>query len=394
MILHIDMDAFFASVEQRDTPALRGRPVVVCGDSKRSVVSTASYEARKFGIHSAMPLFQAKQRCRHLCIVPGNRAKYSRISANIMEILGRFSPLVEPVSIDEAFLDITGCESLFGPPPTIAKKIKEQILAKTGLTCSIGIAPVKFLAKIASDMQKPDGITFISPEEVQNLITRLPIRKVPGVGKRAMSTMAELGIEFLGDVSRLSPRLLDLKFGKFGKRLQDLSMGIDATPVEVAHQIKSISSETTLETDISDPGRIEKILLAHSQRVGRDLRRKEMVCRNVSIKIKFSDFSQITRSQKTREWICASSAIHDHALELFRKLVLKKKIRLLGVGVSHLRHRDEPVQMELLAPPSSQGRRQWEDVDKTLDTISQKFGTRAVTLASLNPGKKRKDDPG
>ncbi|MCG8567332.1 MAG: DNA polymerase IV [Desulfobacterales bacterium] len=389
MILHIDMDAFFAAVEQRDNPELRGKPIVVSGNSKRSVVSTASYEARKFGIHSAMPLFQAKQRCRHLIVVPGSKGKYSQVSAQIMAIFQHFSPLVEPVSIDEAYVDITGCETLFGPPHAIARKIKDAVYRETGLTCSIGCAPVKFLAKIASDMNKPNGLTLISPEEMPRIIEELPIGKIPGVGKQAMHRMDELGITRLGDVRQISPAILDLKFGKFGGRLHQLAQGIDETPVDISSKRKSISSETTLGEDIYKPKTIEKILLAHAQRVGRDLRGKKMVCRNVSIKIKFSDFTQITRSRKTENWICASSEIYAHALELYKKVPLKKKIRLLGVGVSHLRRGDTPVQMELLAPPESQVRRQWETVDKAVDSISEKFGTQVVTLATLNSKKKK-----
>ena len=393
MILHIDMDAFFASVEQRDNPALRGKPVVVSGNSKRSVVSTASYEARRFGIHSAMPLFQAKERCRHLIVVPGSKTKYSQISRQIMAVLQHFSPLVEPVSIDEAYVDVSGCESLFGPPESIARQIKDAVFQETGLTCSIGIAPLKFLAKIASDMNKPNGMTLIREEEVPGFLDQLPIRKIPGVGKQAMHRMIELGIEVLGDVKQFSPSILDLKFGKFGRRLHELSMGIDETPVDISSKRKSISSETTLSQDVSNPQIIENILLAHSQRVGRDLRKKEMVCRNVSIKIKFSDFSQITRSKKTDAWICASAAIHAEAIQLVRKVQIKKKIRLLGVGVSHLRHKDAPVQMELLAPREDRARKQWENVDKTLDAISDKFGNQVVTLAALNPSsKKNKSD--
>ncbi len=385
MILHVDMDAFFAAVEQRDNPTLKGKPIIVSGHSKRSVVSTASYEARKFGIHSAMPVFQAKQRCPHLIILPGSRHKYALDSKRIMKILRGFSPLVEPVSIDEAYLDIRGCEKLFGPPLTIADKIKAAIFKELALTCSIGIAPVKFLAKIASDMDKPGGITFISKDKMQEVINTLPIQKVPGVGRQAMTLMASLQINTLGDICKFDRPLLTRKFGKMGSRLYQLARGIDDTLIETTSVRKSISSETTLPEDISDSAAVKRILLAHAQRVGRDLRKKEWVCRHVSIKLKFSDFTQITRGRKIPVWISSSNAIFDEASALFNKVVLKKKIRLIGVGVSDFRHKSEPVQMSLLPDPDENTEKQWKNVDHAVDSIWLKFGSDVVKKASLNP---------
>ncbi len=384
MILHVDMDAFFAAVEQRDNPGLTGKPIVVSGHSKRSVVSTASYEARKFGIHSAMPVFQAKQRCPHLIILPGSHRKYMMDSKRIMTILKRFSPLVEPVSIDEAYLDIAGCEKLFGGPRTIADKIKAAVFKELALTCSIGIAPVKFLAKIASDMNKPDGITFISKEKMNEVINTLPIQSVPGVGRQAMKVMASLHIDTLGDLRHFNRPLLDRKFGKMGARLYQLARGIDDTPIETGSIRKSISSESTLSKDIGNPDEVRKILLAHAQRVGRDLRQKDWVCRHVSIKIKFSDFTQITRGKKTQSWISSSNAIFDEAVSLFEKVILKKKIRLIGVGVSDFQHKSEPVQMSLLPDPDEISEKQWKNVDHAVDSIGRKFGSDVVKKASLN----------
>ena len=398
MILHIDMDAFFAAVEQRDNPDLRNKPIVVAGNSKRSVVSTASYEARNFGIHSAMPVFQAKQRCPRIIIVPGNRHKYAAESKKIMNIISGFSPLMEQVSIDEAYVDIEGCEKLFGPPVTMAEKIKATIFKEVSLTCSIGIAPVKFLAKIASDMDKPNGITLIPHHKMETFIATLPIAKVPGVGKQAMKQMAILKIVTLGDIHKHDPDLLNKKFGKMGSRLYALSQGIDLSRVENNYTRKSISSETTLDQDISDIDSARQILLSLSQRVGRDLRKKKWVCRIVSIKIKFSDFTQITRSKKIESWICSSSDIFNETLSLYKQLVLKKKIRLLGVGVSHFREKDTPIQMELLCPPGEGLKKQWESVDMAVDSIMEKFGSDMVKKASLTrPGneislKKKKDN--
>lgn len=383
MILHVDMDAFFAAVEQRDNPALKGKPVIISGHSKRSVVSTASYEARKYGIHSAMPVFKAKQKCPHVIIQPGSRNKYSRDSKKIMDILRQFSFLVEPVSIDEAFLDVHGCAKLLGSPEQIAEQIKLKIFKELSLTCSIGIAPVRFLAKIASDMNKPDGLTIIPKEKVDHVINNLPIKKVPGVGARAMKQMEVLQVSTLGDIKKLDVDLLNRKFGKMGKRLLELANGIDRTTVEPTSVRKSISSETTLSKDVYHSDDIRKILLAHAHRVGRDLRAKKWLCRNVSIKIKFSDFTTVTRSRKTANWIASSNAIYDEAVSLMEKVKVKKKIRLIGVGVSDFQDRSEPVQLSLLPDQNETTNRQWESVDKAMDSVISKFGADILKKASL-----------
>lgn len=383
MILHVDMDAFFASVEQRDNPELLGKPVVVAGHSNRSVVSAASYEARKFGIHSAMPVFQARQRCPHLIIQPGSREKYARDSRKIMAILRQFSPLVESVSIDEAFLDITGCEKLIGTPEQAAKKIKFEIFNQLALTCSVGAAPVRFLAKIASDMDKPDGLTIISGKEMAQVIATLPISKVPGVGAKAMAQMQGLQIETLGDVKRFDLNLLTNKFGSFGQRLFQLARGIDATPIEPERPRKSISAEVTLSSDISDPRDLQSVLLAQAHRVGNELRAGNQRCRKVGIKLKFSDFSQITRSRTLETWISSSNTIFDHALFLYYNLNITKKIRLVGVGVSEFQETEKPIQRSLFPDQNQEDQRQWEAVDRAMDSVLAKFGPDALKKANL-----------
>lgn len=390
MILHIDMDAFFASVEQRDNPALKNKPVIISGHSKRSVVSTASYEARKFGIHSAMPVFMAQKLCRDLIIIPGNMKKYRSDSEKIMKILSGFSPLVEQASIDEAYMDLQGLNRLFGSPENIAKTIKKNIYEQLTLTCSIGIAPIKFLAKIASDMNKPDGLTIISEEQMESFISGLPIRKIAGIGKQAMKQMETLQIKTLADIRRYPLSLLTAKFGKIGARLLELSNGIDHSKVNTEHVRKSISSETTLEEDIIDFEDIKRILLDRSQIVGTILRKKGFVCKNISIKIKLSDFSQITRSKKLDTPVCSSSAIFNEALALFKKIRLNKKIRLAGVGVSSLQDKHMPSQMSLL-PIEEQSKNQWESVDTAVDSISEKFGPHIIKKASLNSKHKGTD---
>lgn len=390
MILHIDMDAFFAAIEQRDNPALRNRPVIVSGNSERSVVSTASYEARKFGIRSAMPVFQAKQKCGHLVIVQGNMEKYRANSKKIMKIISAFSPLVEQVSIDEAYVDIKGCQRLFGSPFDMAAAIKKNIYDELSLTCSVGIAPIKFLSKIASDMNKPDGITIIESSQVKDFIFDLPIDKVPGVGKSAMKHMEILKIKTLGDIKRFSLSYLIQNFGKMGHRLFELSSGIDSSEVETSYKRKSISSETTLSEDIFDFETIKQVILDRSQSVGRELRKKNMVCENVFIKLKFSDFSQITRSGKLDFSICSSSAIFNEALKLFKNYALKKKVRLVGVGVTALKDKHTPIQMQLLQDPGYP-KKPWDSVDMAVDSISEKFGTGIVKKASLKNLRNRRD---
>jgi len=387
MILHVDMDAFFASVEQRDNPDLLGKPVIVAGHSSRSVVSAASYEARKFGIHSAMPVFQAKQKCPHLIIQPGSREKYARDSRKIMAILRLFSPLVEPVSIDEAFLDITGCEKLIGTPEQAAKKIKAEIVNQLALTCSVGAAPVRFLAKIASDMNKPDGMTIIYPEAMARVIDTLPISKVPGVGAKAMAQMQRLQIETLGDVKNFDPQLLNHKFGSLGQRLYHLARGIDATPIEPGRPRKSISGEVTLSRDISNLRDVQSVLLAQAHRVGNELRAGNQRCKKVSIKLKFSDFSQITRSKTLGTWISSSNAIFDQALFLYYNVKITKRIRLVGVGVSEFQDTETPMQQSLFTDENQINNRQWEAVDRAMDSVLAKFGPDALKKANLKSHK-------
>ncbi|MFH1156577.1 MAG: DNA polymerase IV [Pseudomonadota bacterium] len=380
MILHVDMDAFFASIEQRDTPEYRGRPLVVGGRSDRSVVAAASYEARTFGIRSAMPMYQAIQRCPSLIVVPVNKPRYAEVSRQILEVFHSVSPVVEAVSIDEAFLDISGCQRLLGSPQAIAMIIKTRIRAATHLTCSIGAAPLKFLAKIASDMNKPDGILVIEDQEALDFARAVAIRKIPGVGAGAMKQMNLLGIRTLGDITRLSRDLVCSKFGKFGETLWEYAHGRDSSVVESREARKSVSSEETLERDTSDRLILKQCLLAHAQRVSRDLRRYGLKASTLFIKLKFSDFTQITRQNRFNPGDCSSSALYRSAVNLFDQTVLQKKVRLIGLGVSSVHGEGEPFQMDIFDPP---GPSKWERVDQALDSISEKFGGTMIKKASL-----------
>jgi DNA polymerase-4 len=389
-ILHMDMDAFFASVEQLDNPDLKGRCVIVGGKSQRGVVAAASYEARRYGIHSAMPIFQAKQRCPNVTIVPPRRARYVEISGQVMAILRGFSPLVEPVSIDEAYMDISGSRRLHGSCRNIAMEIKQTIYQRTGLTCSIGVAPIKFLAKIASDMNKPDGLTIIQPEQVKAFIHSLPIRKVPGVGKQTMKILAKLGIKTLGHVSNLSEETLVRKIGKFGHRLFLLSQGDDDAAVAPQQAAKSVSTETTLSEDTTDRHQLASYLLQQAQSVAHQLRRKKMRARTVTLILKTSDFQRHTRSLTLNSAFQNSDTIYQAALKLLRQYALHKPVRLVGVGASGLQSENRPVQMALFSDQKQTHENKWEKVDQAVDALSDRFGEHTVVRGSSTGLDRRK----
>jgi DNA polymerase IV len=384
MILHIDMDAFFASVEQRDAPELKGKCVVVGGDSDRGVVSAASYEARQYGVHSAMPIFKVRRLCPEAVFIRPRMSRYKSVSREIMTLLQEFSPCVEVVSIDEAYLDADGSERLQGDALHIAFAIKERIFEKVELNCSIGIAPLRFLAKIASDIKKPNGLFAIMPEEVPAFIESLPIEKVPGVGRKTKHQLSALSIETLGDVKKHSAQLILDRFGKFGSRLLSLANGVDNTPVTPHRPTKSISSEQTLRTDTDDKTVLQKILLAQSEIVGRQLRKKGFRARTVSLKIKDAEFKQITRRLTLPVPTQSSETIYNSALKLLADYDIVKQVRLIGVGAENLVSGDTPVQLELFSGPPKRDSN-WEKVDKAVDAITQKYGPGSVQKAGLVP---------
>ncbi len=382
MILHIDMDAFFSSVEQRDNPELRGKPVIVSGRSMRSVVSTASYEARVFGIRSAMPLAQAVKLCPGAVVVRGRMEQYREVSRRIFTVFQEASPLIEKVSIDEAYLDVTGCRRLLGSPVQIARTIQQRILEKERLTCSIGIAPLKFIAKIASDMNKPNGITVIEPENVMDFIEKLPIGKVPGVGDSALRVMESLGVKTLGQIRSLNDRVLQQKFGSYGHRLKQLSMGQDPGRVVPFHERKSYSTETTLDLDTLDLDFLSRQLLEQSDDVARLLRRDQMKAKTVTLKITYGDFRQITRRHTLESPVQSSKQIYQEALCLFRAENHPGKIRLIGVGVSGLVSENQPVQGLLFQNREETHHEQWARAEKAVDSILDRFGGSSVKRAA------------
>lgn len=387
MILHIDMDAFYASVEQRDRPELKGRCVIVGGKTNRGVVAAASYEARAFGVHSAMPIFQARRICPAAVFVAPRRRQYQAVSRDIMGILHTYSPLVETVSIDEAFVDITGCGRLHGDVMGTISDIKGRIAAETRLTCSVGAAPVKFLAKIASDMDKPDGRYVVWPAQMAGFIDALPIEKVPGVGKKTAAQLSALHIRTLGDVKRFSADALINRLGKFGYRLVDLAAGVDRSRVTPGGAVKSISSEVTLSDDTADTDVLHRHMLDQAEDVGRQLRKKGLRAKAVTIKVKHADFKLYTRRVTLRSPTQSDQCIYRAAAKLLGAYALSTPVRLIGVGVSGFLDASAPTQMDLFAGARKKNAN-WEKVDNAVDSIERKFGKGSVKKARLV------DDPG
>jgi DNA polymerase IV len=381
-IVHLDMDAFFAAVEQRDNPELQGRAVIVGGLSDRAVVTTASYEARRYGVHSAMPMFQARRKCPHAIIVAPRKKRYKQVSQAIMGLLQEFTPLVEPVSIDEAYLDITGCERLFGPPPMLAARIKARIRETVALTCSIGVAPNRFLAKIASDINKPDGLTRIAAEQVLAFTESLPVGKVPGVGPMTFETLRRLGIRTLGDLRQCPDSLLERRLGRFGRRLKALAFGVDTTPVVPCAPAKSVSSEETLAEDTAEEAILRGQLLLQAETVGVQLRKMGLRAKTITLKLKYADFRQVTRSVTLPGATQADDTIFQTTVNLLRAQPLSRKVRLIGVGASHLVPESAPSQMTLFAD-STDRNATWEKVDQTVDVITRKFGRGVIRKAAL-----------
>jgi len=386
-ILHIDMDAFFASVEQLDDPSLRGLPVVVGGTSDRSVVSAASYEARKYGVRSAMSMVKARQLCRDLVIVPGRMGRYKEISHAVMAVLGEFSPLVEQASVDEAYLDGTGLERLFGPVEALGRRIKERVREATGLTCSVGAAPVRFLAKIASDLDKPDGLSVIRPEMVEGFLRELPVGKIPGVGGKLVEELARLGVRTCGDVLRRDRAWWERKLGKYGGALHDRARGVDPNGVEPGGEAKSCSAENTFGEDTTDRAELVRWLLAQSERVGADLRRHGYRGRTVTLKVKYADFKQITRSRSLASRTDNTAVIFETARELLAELELRRAVRLIGVGVSNFEPR---ARQALLFEESAGAREETSPLDRAVDRVRQRFGSKAVTRVDLLDFRKKK----
>jgi DNA polymerase-4 len=380
-ILHADLDAFFAAVEQRDNPSLRGKPVVVGGGgpTDRGVVSTASYEARKYGIRSAMPLRTAGALCPHAIFVPVDGRKYSAVSKQVMAIFRRFSPLVEPLSIDEAFLDLTGTSGLFGTGEEAARKLKQAVRDETGLTVSVGVATNRLVAKIASDLRKPDGLVVVPPGEERDFLAPLAIERLWGVGAKTRQKLVEFGVTTIGDLANLPEDVLVRRFGSHGRDLALRARGIGETVVGGHDAAKSVSQEHTYDVDTSDWEVLEQSLLALSEGVAGRLRATNVVCATVSVKIRNSAFETITRQRTLHEPTDMGEVIWRTAVELTRREVRGQRIRLLGVAASGLSEQRQMELFDLVEGADDKRRRATE----AADAVRRKFGSKAIRRARL-----------
>ncbi len=387
------MDAFYASVETLDDPSLKGKTVIVGGGQNRGVVSAASYEARKYGVHSAMPIMTAKKLCPHGIFLPVRMSRYKEISQRVFAIFLRFTPLVEPISLDEAFLDITASKHLSGSAEEIAGQIKKLVFAETGLTISAGVATCKLIAKIASDFQKPDGLTVVEPGKEQAFLAPLPISKLWGVGKATQKNLALLGVYTIGDLAKLPPDLMHKKFGKHGIHLYQCALGLDDREVTPEHDIKSVGHEETFTNDLTALEDIYRELLTLAVKVGRRIRRYELTGKTITLKVKYQDFTQITRSLTLAKATSDNQQIFKYAKELMKKTRAgAKPIRLLGISLSNLENIGTPEQIGLFSGKKEKEKR--TRLHKAVDTIVDKFGPDRLVPAALikSPDKGDKDD--
>ena len=386
-IIHLDMDAFYASVEQRDRPELRGKPVVVGGSPEgRGVVSAASYEAREYGIRSAIPCSQAKRLCPHAIFVRVSMSDYMQVSRQVMEILRSVTPLVEPISCDEAFLDVTGSQTLFGDAVTIARGLKDRIREELELTGSVGLATNKFLAKLASDLEKPDGFVIVPEGREAEFIAPLPIEKLWGVGPATGARLHGVGLHTIGAVAECSPQLLKAELGNQGPELRFLARGLDERPVQPDHEAKSISGETTFETDTDDMAFLSRVLLELADEVAERVRRTGVMARTVTLKLRYADFTTLTRDITLQEPTTAALVIHEQAkMLLSREKFAGRKVRLIGVGVSNLTLERQLSMFDESGPRA-------ERTEQAIDELRDRFGHDAVERASLL--RRRKRGPG
>lgn len=381
MILHVDMDAFYASVEERDRPELVGKPVIVGGTPEgRGVVAAANYVVRQFGVHSAMPSATAFRLCPQAIVIRPRIQYYAEVSSQIRAIFDRFTPLVEPLSLDEAFLDVTGSEALFGPAEEIARQIKAEIRQQLRLVASVGVAPNKFLAKIASDLKKPDALVVVTRDEIQSFLDPLPVGRLWGVGRVTGKIFETLGIQTIGQVRQLSLPVLQREFGKQGEHLWQLAHGIDDRLVVSDREAKSVSHETTFATDIHDPEVLRAWLLELAEQVAYRLRRNRLRGRTINLKLRFSDFRTITRAHTLPEATDISHEIWTAVGALLTAALPDRyfAVRLIGVGVSGF---ENPKEKQLSLFPD-ESRERDSRLDSVRDLINAKFGKSALNRAS------------
>lgn len=374
-IMHVDMDAFYASVEIMDNPELKGKPVIVGGVdmNNRGVVSTASYEARKYGVHSAMPIYKAKKLCPNGVYISGRMERYKELSLEIHKIFHKYTPKVEKISIDEAFLDLKGCHKLFGSSEKIGKKIKNEIKEQVGLTASVGISKNKFLAKLASTIDKPDGFKIIYEDEVDDFLNDLPIGMLWGVGDKTEELLHEQGIKTIGMLKKFPKYELENQFGKLGLKLYRLARGKDNREVISEEEIKSISQEETFSENLTSKLDILSALMGMTEKVSERLHNKDLKGKTVFIKVRYSDFKTYTRRKTVKNHINSTDLIYDIAKKLLiNNKLLNKPIRLLGIGVSNLSP-DKEQQLSLFEKNIKK-----EKLDETIFEIKDKFGSKSL----------------
>lgn len=377
MILHIDMDAFYASVEIRDRPELAGRPVIVGGSADgRGVVSAASYEVRKFGVHSAMPMATAVRKCPDAVVLPVRMDHYAAVSREIRTIFERYTPLVEPLSLDEAFLDVGGSVALFGSAEEIGWKIKNEIRSETGLIASVGLAPNKFIAKVASDLEKPDGFVIVSGDRIQQFLDPLPVSRLWGVGRRANELLAQMGVHTIQQLRETPLTAMSRQFGEASaNHLHELAHGRDDRAVVPDREAKSISHETTFPVDISDAEVLRAWLLTLTEQVARRLRRLEIFGKTVQLKYRYSDFRTVTRSHSLPSATNSTSEVWSVVSEqLLPRVDASQPVRLVGVGVTSLGHHKNQQRL-LFDDHDSRG----DDLDSATDEIRDRFGAPAIS---------------
>ena len=384
-ILHVDMDAFYASVEQRDDPALRGRPVIVGGTGGRGVVAAASYEVRRYGVHSAMPMREALRRCPDAVCVRPRIGHYADVSKQVFAVFHEFTPLVQGLSLDEAFLDVTAGTGDLGDGERVAHEIKRRIHSRTGLTASVGVAPSKLVAKIASDLRKPDGLVVVRPDEINAVLDPLPIRKLFGLGAKTAPKVEALGVHTLGELRQASPARLRPIFGRYTERVLQRAAGIDTRPVVPDQDEKQISAEETFDADIADHARLRTEIVRLADKVSARLRTRELTASCVTVKIRRKDFTTYSRqrhfeppTQETR----VITSIATGLLDAWLATQPRAALRLLGVGVSDLQ---PATQLDLFTAPQTARNR---DLDAAVDRIRERFGKGVLAPASALPRKR------
>ncbi|MRR58048.1 MAG: DNA polymerase IV [Deltaproteobacteria bacterium] len=386
-ILHVDMNAFFASVEQAVNPALRGKPIAVVGSAKRTVITTSSYEARACGVKTGMAIWEAKRCCPELILVVGNNRRYTHTSAGIVGMMLDYTPLVEVFSIDEAFMDLTGSLKLFGSAENIAYQLKSRIRHRFGITCSIGIAPNKLLAKLASEMKKPDGLTVIRPEAVAGILETVPIKELCGIGRQTERRLRLLGITTCGELGRFPVELLTRQFGIVGHSLHRMGKGLDDSPVVPAEEtepVKSVGHSMTLERDIDQRADILKYLLQLSEMVGRRARRYGVSGKTVSLYVRYADFYSSFGKQKTLpDYVSLSDDIYQAAVGILDSVTLEQPVRLLGVKLSGLRSRAE--QLSLFTDQTGK-----TAATRAMDQVNDRYGEFSVTFGSIRADDEQK----